>query len=196
MEINYATGNAGKIASLRRTLAPLGHTVRQYQMEIPELQASVEEIARHKARTAALGLGRPVVAHDAGFFLDAWPDFPGPYVGPVFKSLGFEGFLKLLEGRERGCEFHECLVYWDPEDIGPKTFNVVIRGTLSTRAADAGHAEAWSHLWRIFIPTGCDRTVGEMTEAQRHAWRTSPAYRSTSTEFVRWLERIHPVRAA
>jgi inosine/xanthosine triphosphate pyrophosphatase family protein len=55
------------------------------------------EVIEEKARTAARSLGRPCIVDDAGLLLDAYPGFPGPYTKSIIRSLGCDGFSRLLK---------------------------------------------------------------------------------------------------
>jgi XTP/dITP diphosphohydrolase len=41
--------------------------------------------------------GLPIIVEDAGLFVEALNGFPGPYSSYVYKTIGNEGLLKLME---------------------------------------------------------------------------------------------------
>lgn len=80
-KVVVASGNAGKIAELARTLAPLGlELVAQSAFEVPEVQETgltFIENALIKARAASAHTGLPAIADDSGLEVDALQGAPG-----------------------------------------------------------------------------------------------------------------------
>jgi XTP/dITP diphosphohydrolase len=184
MEVLFVTSNYGKVASLKRVLAPFGHTVKQRSLVLLEPQADLRTIAKHKANAAMAEVKPPFIVQDTGFFLDAWRDFPGAFVGPILETLNFEGLLVLVEDRIRSCEFRECLAYHDGQKI--QIFEASIRGILATEARGSDHPEAWSRLWKLFVPEGYTMTIAEMDEKERAEWRRTRKP-DAATKFAQWL---------
>lgn len=79
---------------------------REYGVDVTPLEGLKIEIQdddlSNIALTAALIgyslLRKPVLVEDAGLFIRALNGFPGPYSSYVFKTLGLNGVLKLMEG--------------------------------------------------------------------------------------------------
>ena len=84
MLICAATGNAGKLAELRRILQAQGHEVKSQKelgiaLEPDETGATFAENARIKARAICRASGLATVADDSGLCVDALGGAPGVY---------------------------------------------------------------------------------------------------------------------
>ena len=184
MQISFVTSNNGKVASLRRVCEPLGIKVNQVSLELPEPQVSdLRVITQHKAEAAFKEVQGAVVVQDTGFYLEAWPNFPGPFVKFTLDSLGIDGYLTLVEERSRECEFRECIAFFDGDQVS--FFESKIPGRLATSRQGIKHPEAWSELWEIFIPEDFDKTIADMTDKERADWRSRRGDGSASL-FARW----------
>ena len=109
----FVTGNAGKLSEAQ-ALMP-GAEVRGVPMDFDEPRSNdLTYIARKKAEQAKKWIESPFFVQDAGFYVPTLNGFPGSYVNFALKTIGVEGILKLMEGKEdRSCAFRQCLVYWD-----------------------------------------------------------------------------------
>ena len=118
-KIVYVTGNWSKIMSAKNILEPLGIEVDNIKMETTEIQAdTVEEVAIHSAKEASDKLRCAVLKNDTGLFIEALNGFPRAFVNFSLDTIGINGILKLMEGKEnRKCAFNECLAYHDGKDI-------------------------------------------------------------------------------
>ncbi len=170
MDITFVTTNDGKAESLRRIFTPKGVSVNQVSLELPEPQlTSLQEIAEHKARYAYEKIGEPVVVQDAGFILKAWNGFPGPFVKFALQTLNIPGLLALVEGRDRGCSFRECLAYYDGTTM--KFFEAIVPGSMSREPRGGWVHDSPTRLWSVFIPEDHYKTIAEMTPGERSEWR-------------------------
>ncbi|KAK2854389.1 hypothetical protein FQN49_005138 [Arthroderma sp. PD_2] len=77
--LNFVTGNIKKLAEAK---AILGDTVRltNQSVDVPEIQGSLDEIARDKCQKAAIAVGGPVLTEDSALEFDALGGLPGPYM--------------------------------------------------------------------------------------------------------------------
>lgn len=77
--INFITGNAHKLSEVRAILSSVV-TLQSEAIDTPEIQGSIEEIARDKASRAAEVLGGPVLTEDTALSFNALGGLPGVYV--------------------------------------------------------------------------------------------------------------------
>ena len=113
-KICLVTTNPGKVASFKTVFEPFGIEIEPGYKELAEPELTdLKEIAKQKVLVAYALVKKPVVVQDSGFYLHAWPNFPGPFVKFAFLTLGPEGIIALVEKRARECEFRECLAYTD-----------------------------------------------------------------------------------
>ena len=173
-----ATGNAGKLAELRRLLEGIGwEVVAQSALGVespPEDGLTFVENAIIKARHAAERTGRPALADDSGLVVDALGGAPGVRSA---RFAGLEGcdaanndkLLRSLAGvpeEERSARF-ECAVVWmrDPRDPVP----LIARGTWEGRVLDAPRGANGFGYDPLFLDpeTGC--TAAELAPARKDA---------------------------
>ncbi|KAL1958311.1 hypothetical protein VTO42DRAFT_4628 [Malbranchea cinnamomea] len=97
--LNFITGNKNKLAEVQ---AILGDTVEIHsqQVDVPEIQGSIEEIAKEKCRAAAAAVNGPALTEDTTLEFNALNGLPGPYIKWFLGSLGHEGLNKMLAGFE------------------------------------------------------------------------------------------------
>ncbi len=186
MKLHYATSNVGKVRSLQRYFNGTSVEISPLNIDLPEPRSDdLREIARAKVVHAYNHINSPVVALDAGFFVHSLNGFPKAFVNFALSTIGLEGILKLAEGKEKGCEFRDCLAYLDSECDGPVYFVSGTMGMLSAGIRGTKMDYHWSELSRIFIPEGCDKTLAEMNEDEFKLWNSSKR-QSSSKSFAEW----------
>jgi len=114
--IRFATKNKGKFDEAARVALKYGIELAQVNVEKYEIQADeLKKIAAVAAEQAFREVGvAAILAEDAGFFIDALNGFPGPYSSYVYRTLGVQGILKLLENVDnRGAHFACAVAYCD-----------------------------------------------------------------------------------
>ena len=188
MEITYVTTNIGKVHSLQRACDAHGWNVSQIALDLPEPRSSdVVEIAKYKAEKAYYQIWKPVVVLDAGFYIPSLNGFPRAYVNFALETIGNEGILKLLEGKDRSCEFRECLAYHDGLPA-PRTFLASVRGRIAEEPRGTMRPAFWSELALIYIPEGYDRTLAELSNEEVEERRKGfTIEQSAERQFVEWL---------
>lgn len=189
MKITVVTGNAGKAASFRRCLEPLGIEVAHEDLDMIEPQLdSIEDVALSKARQAHAVLKRPLIVEDTGFYVEALGDFPGPYNKYVIGKIGVKGYLDLMQGEtNRNCRFFSALVYIDAAGK-EHVFTSETKGRLAKEPDTTPlRSDSKSVLWKIYIPDGFDKTLNEMNDAERQQFRKASENTSVAAIFAKWL---------
>jgi XTP/dITP diphosphohydrolase len=147
-------------------MAEHGYELEHLKTPYPEIQAESLEI------TIIPGLqwlvskfDRPVMIDDSGLFIDSLGDFPGVYSSYVFKTLGCEGILRLMEGMEkRTARFECCIGYLEP-DGDPFIAKGVAHGSISkTMRGEGGFGYD-----PIFVPEGDARTYAEIEVREKNS---------------------------
>lgn len=194
--INFVTGNAGKVKSIQEHIGPFGFEVKQTKLSLVESQAdTAEAIALSKAEQAFKILKEPVIVEDSSFHIDELHGFPGPYIKYTLQTLGIKGLLKLAEPlKDRTCRFTSVLAYIDSDGV-PRTFiDTGDAGILAKEIDTTPCEEAWSDLWRVFIPAGANKPLSALSGKEREAiwdkWKASSAFTQFS-ESVKKFESIH-----
>lgn len=189
MELYYATTNPGKIVTLQKDMEKYRIKVIQVSMDIPEPRSSdVSKIAREKALYAFKKLNKPVVALDAGFYIDSLNGFPRAFVNFVLETIDIDGILQLCKGKDRKCEFRHCLAYMDGSIKEPKLFLDHVKGKLSDRPKGVMQKHLWSRLSLIFIPENSKKTLAEMNYDEYLEWRKIAREQETNSRlFGEWI---------
>lgn len=114
--IIFVTGNKHKLEIAQAVLSMYNIEVNNIDLGVDEIQeTNIEIIAAKSAIAAAKELHMPVIKTDVGFEFEALNGFPGAFGRYVFKQLGTEGILKLLEDKEnRRAKSIEVLAYAEP----------------------------------------------------------------------------------
>lgn len=167
--INFVTSNSGKVKTMQDHIQKYGFEVVQTKLSLVEPQATnAEAVALSKAMQAFKALKQPVVVEDSSFHIDELKGFPGPYIKYVLQTLGVEGILRLTQSlKNRTCRFVSALAYVDSDGV-PRTFvQKGDAGILDTKVNKTPNDEAWSDLWRIFIPTGYKKPLTGLAKSDR-----------------------------
>ncbi len=160
MKVYVVTGNKGKLREFKLLGEELG--IEVIQLNIPKIEVQAERLEDIAAISAQLiaphvrNLGA-VFVEDAGLFIKALKGFPGPYSSYVFKTIGVNGVLKLMEGvKDREAIFKSVIALVTCNHI--KLFKGVVKGFIAEKARGS---EGFG-FDPIFIPEGHDRTLAEM----------------------------------
>ena len=165
--VYFVSSNVNKFYEVREVLNEFGLSTVLLRLRKVEVQSdSIEEVARRSAELTAKELGLNVVTEDAGLFIKALNGFPGPYSSYVYRTLGNQGILKLMEGvDERDAEFRSAVAFAEPEGE-VKVFVGVVKGEIAREIA-SGRKFGFDP---IFIPyEGDGRTFGELEVEEKNA---------------------------
>jgi XTP/dITP diphosphohydrolase len=192
-----ATHNGGKLREIRDLLAPFGiECVGAAELDLPEPEEignTFIDNAELKAREAADLSGLPALADDSGLSVDALHGMPGIFSARWAEDeAGNRDFGRAMErvwrevdaaGPEAGHDAHfTCVLSLAWPDGQVVSFEGKVHGTLVwPPRGDRGFGYD-----PMFVPTGYDRTFGEMEPEQKHAIsHRAEAFR----QLVEWLER-------
>ncbi len=181
-KIVLVTQNKHKIAELTPLFEEYGLTFETTDLEKFEIRSyDVEKIALAAARHSYAILNRPVVVDDTGFFVSSLNDFPGSYAAYVLGTIGYQGVLKLLAGRDnRSARFMTAVAFYDGVTI--KSFIGIMHGHIS----DHPSGEEGFGYDPIFIPEGFTRTYADLDLSEKVAIsHRTRAFR----KFLEWRTR-------
>lgn len=185
-EIVFVTHNKGKAQSAEKYFKNLKISTYDFELDEPRSD-DVKEIATAKVRQAYEVVGKPCIALDTGFFIEALNGFPKAFVNFSLDTIGIDGILKLMEGKEnRKCKFDECLAYYDGKEY--KYFYGNHPGNLSTQKQGLDRKEKWSDLWYVFKPKGFEKTLAEMNAEERENRRKVDGSYEALQKFAQWYE--------
>lgn len=182
-QIVFVTHNKGKIAAAKRNMQEVDFVVYEYELEEPRSD-DIKYISKYKVMEAYKLVQKPCISLDCGFWIDELNGFPRAFVNFALDTLGIEGILKLMEGKEnRSCRFTECLSYYDGKEL--HQFMGKHEGTLSNEIVGVDSNEKWSDIWYIYKPAGYEKTLSQMTDEER-ANRIRYESVSSMEEFAKW----------
>ena len=182
-EVVFVTHNKGKIASAKKYLNDVNFKIYEYELEEPRSE-DIKYISKYKVMEAYKLVNKPCISLDCGFWIDELEGFPKAFVNFALDTIGIDGFLKLMEGKEnRKCRFTECLSYYDGENL--HQFMGKHEGTLSDKVLGNDTEKKWSDLWYIYIPYGYDKTLAQMSEEERNS-RIKYESIDSFEEFAKW----------
>jgi XTP/dITP diphosphohydrolase len=160
-EVRIVTLNPHKFQEAATVLRSFGIKAINAKVKTPELQAeTLEEVALHRALYAIGRVAAPFAVEDAGLFIKALKGFPGVFSSQVFRKLGCEGILKLMDGvADREAYFKSVVAFVD-WDGRVHLFKGVVNGEIATEA----RGEGGFGFDPIFIPRGSKLTFAEGRE--------------------------------
>lgn len=159
LNIYFITDNRGKVSEARAILGKLGIEVRQLSLKKLEIQdEDVSTIVLYSIKDLMKKHKGPLMVEDTELHVRALSGFPGPYSSYVYRTIGVEGILKLLEGvKDRKAYFRSAVAYYD-DSTGIQVFTGTVYGVISEEPrGDRGFG-----FDPIFIPAGRKKTFAEM----------------------------------
>lgn len=178
-----ATGNVHKFHEARRVLAEFDIAVAMLNIRVEEIQEDdIEKVARASALYAARSSHLPVIVEDSGLFIRALKGFPGPYSSYIYRTIGVEGVLKLMEEiNDRNAYFRSVIAFCEPRKKEPLCFHGEVYGKITTEARGSGGFG----FDPIFRPRGEGKTFAEMSVEEKN--RLSHRARALR-KFARWYK--------
>ena len=177
--ITFITGNKHKVKEAGNIFKNYDIDLEHIDLGYPEVQGTLEEVAKSGAKYACHKLEKPVIVEDAGLFIKALNGFPGAYSHYVQDTIGNEGILKLLTNTtDRYAEFRSVIGYCAPNSE-PKTFLGKVSGEIAiSQKGNLGFA-----FDPIFYVPSEDKTFGELTTDEKNQF----SHRKNSLEkFIEW----------
>lgn len=171
-KIHFATSNLGKLKEAKKLLGPLGFEVEQLNIPYPEIQGpTLEEVAAFGMKWILKEheIEGALMIEDAGLFVHTLSDFPGVYSKFVFTTIGCDGVLRLLEGKEERSAHFEAVVAYCEKGREPSIYKGRVDGEISEEPKGE-HGFGYDP---IFVPQGESRTFAEMEieEKNQHSHR-------------------------
>lgn len=188
MALIFVTTNRHKFEEAGKIAARHGIEIKRHDAPYIEIQADeLEDVVRPGVQQACALLKVPCFAEDAGLFIRAFQGFPGPYSNYVFRTLGNNGMLKLMEGESgRKAEFMSAVGYCEPRQK-PEVFMGKVEGTIAPEAMGT----LGFGFDPIFVASeGDGRTFAEMSTSEKN--RLSHRARALET-FFRWYKQKEKV---
>ena len=185
-DIIFVTHNKGKIASAKKELKNVNFKVFEYELEEPRSD-DIKYISKYKVLEAYKIVNKPCISLDCGFWIDELDGFPRAFVNFALDTIGIDGILKLMEGKDnRACKFTECLSYYDGKDV--YQFMGKHDGFLTDKILGTDSDKKWSDLWYVFKPYGYEKTLAQMSDEERNNRKRYESVNAMS-EFAKWYNK-------
>ena len=157
-DVYFASSNKNKYGEAKEILSNFGIKLGFFKCALEERQSdTLKEVAHHKVLDAFGQCLRPVIVEDDGLFIKALNGFPGTYSSFVFKTIGNDGILKLLNTQRRA-QFNSIIAYCDK-----KKRVLMFEGHISGKISKKPHGKKWG-FDPIFIPDGKKKTFAQIKE--------------------------------
>jgi XTP/dITP diphosphohydrolase len=136
-----------------------GYELEHIKTTYPEIQAdTLEETIIPGLTWLMERYKRPIMIDDSGLFIDALKGFPGVYSSFVFRTVGCDGILRLMEGvRDRSARFECCIGFLVPGQE-PHISKGVAKGSISEKKAGTGGFG----YDPVFVPEGYAKTYAQI----------------------------------
>lgn len=163
--VYFATSNKHKFDEAKDILENYGIDLKMVKEKTKEIQDDdLRKIAVHALLKALEKDERPTIIEDAGLFVKTLNGFPGPYSSYVYRVLGVDGILRLMNNEEeRDAEFRCVVAFGDSPSI-IKTFQGVVKGTISLQPK----GRSGFGFDPIFIPKDSKKTFAEMSLQEKN----------------------------
>lgn len=147
-------------------MAERGYSLERVNSTYPEIQAdTIQETIGPGLEYAMAKLNRPLIIDDTGLLIDALKGFPGVYSSYVFRTIGCEGILRLMEGvMNRSARFECCIGFMTP---GGKPY--VAKGVARGSIAKEKVGTCGFGYDSIFVPEGHTKTFAQLDVPEKNA---------------------------
>lgn len=176
----FVTSNKHKFYEAKDILKNYNVELRMVNRKVEEIQSDdLRKIALHSLKNAFTINKLPMIVEDAGLFIKVLNGFPGPYSSYVYKTLGIDGIIKLMKGKNnRDAEFRSVVAFGNSSII--KSFQGIVRGKITIKP----RGESGFGFDPIFIPKGSKKTFAEMLLKDKNRY----SHRAIALKkFARWF---------
>ncbi len=187
MEAYFATRNTGKFREVESLALKYGVKVKHLNFEAVEIQSeNLEQIALTSLKSVLDKYRLPVFVEDSGLFIPSLKGFPGPYSSYTYKTIGFEGILRLMVNvKNRKAYFLSVIAFGSP-NISPKIFRGRVDGVIVSKP----RGEHGFGFDPIFKPKNSRKTFAEMSVEEKNKF----SHRSkASRAFFKWFKNMFNV---
>ena len=166
----FVTGNKSKFNEVLKIFQnqKVKFTLQQLDIETVEIQANtIKNVALFKLNSVKDKINSSFFIEDAGFFVDKpLKGFPGVFSSYVFKTIGNEGILRLIDDFE-GSRAHFSAVialYFKPLDK-----ILIFEGDVKGKVSDKIRGKGGFGFDPIFIPNLIpNKTFSELTMEEKN----------------------------
>jgi len=161
----FVTGNIHKFIEAKRVLAEYGIAAAMLKIKTTEIQDdNLENIAKMSALHAFRKSSLPLITEDAGLFIRVLKGFPGPYSSYAYRTIGYEGLLKLMRDLDdRYAQFQSVVVFCN-SNRSSRSFHGISEGAI----AEGARGYSGFGFDPIFVSLGTCKTFAEMSIQEKN----------------------------
>ncbi|TSJ80729.1 MAG: non-canonical purine NTP pyrophosphatase [Candidatus Cardinium sp.] len=165
--INFVTSN---LLKLQQVHAILGNDATfklvHHRLELPELQASSDEIAINKCITATAIIEDAVLVEDTALTFNSLNGLPGPYIKTFIHQIGLEGLVRILSDFEdKSAIATSTFAYTEGPNQPVKLFTGTMHGKITKPSSTIPNQTNWQS---IFQPEGYHISYSMMEQDQKN----------------------------
>lgn len=159
-DLVVVTSNPDKLTEINQIL---GTKHKVSKIDVPEIQSlDLDEVISAKAKTAYEKIKKPVLVEDVSLEIRSLNNLPGPFVKFFLNTLGTEGTVALIKGKDTTTKVTDAVAIYDGKVI--KIFKGSAIGTLSLKNRGTGGFG----FDKVFIPKGFKQTFAEMDSSLKN----------------------------
>ena len=181
--IYFVTGNQGKIDNMNQILYEFTDRI-QFEMLMLDFKEikdedSMENTALNKAVTCHEMTGKEVIANDSGIFIEALNGFPGVNTGFTLRTIGNQGIIQLMEGKENRKAMYQVSIGYVNKEGVKKAFTAISDIEIAT-LEEGEEGFGWD-----FIALGDGEYFSKNLDNEKRMYPT----RETIRQLVEFLEK-------
>lgn len=162
----FVTSNQHKFGEVKSILAQYGVEAERKTFDFCEDDGTtIENEAINKAKQAYAKFRRPLIVEDTGFFFKAYKNFPGTQPKRMFELLGYDGFFRLLKGKNREA-YAEVVICYITSKNNFHVFTGKLHGTI-TRNVYFPRKDVMPYE-KVFRIKGDGRLLAEITREEKN----------------------------
>ena len=159
-DVVVVTTNEDKLAEINDIL---GTNHKVSKNDITEIQSlDLDEVIADKAKKAYQIVKKPVLVEDVSLEIKALGGLPGPFVKFFLATLGTEGTVALVKGKDTATKATCAAAIFDGQNL--KIFKGTVYGALSSKNKGK-HRFGFD---KVFIPKGYKQTFAQMPPALKN----------------------------
>jgi len=161
LRLHFVTSNPNKFRELSELLE---FKLSPVELDLQEIQTTdLHELVKFKLRQAYEHVQAPVIVEDTSLYFEAWNELPGPLVKFFLKNISLSKMVRALDGFSNNSASAVCCLGFTKDGKSMNLFEGKVKGNI-VEPRGSQHF-GWD---AIFLPTGYQRTFGEMSSQEKH----------------------------
>ncbi|MBK9750067.1 MAG: non-canonical purine NTP pyrophosphatase [Chloroflexi bacterium] len=181
-QIVFFTSNPAKLKEAEQAFRPFGIEIISHNFDFLEIQSdSQEAVLRDKVNQVQGKETRPYLVDDSGFYLEAYPEFPGVNSKFVYQTIHYAGILRLLPSSISRRAYFRAVIGLN---INGQVHVFEGRCDGIVPEHERGETQKGFLFEPIFVPDGSTQTMAEMSPEERKRFSYRAAALEKAAQFV------------